>query len=131
MRESSDLVPNRRAQDVVDVLAFTGRVVASLGAFLKRPVEAGGANHARGIFEERIVMQNADNLGLDVGDAVEGIEEQPAGSFIQRERHGVDGEVAATQVVVNGRGGYQGSLARLLKAFGSRHADLSASIARQ
>ena len=44
-------------------------------------------------------------LSFEIGDAVERIEQQTAGSFVQRERHGVDGEVATAQVLVNrGRG---------------------------
>ena len=120
---------------MVDVLAFFGRVVARLRALFERPVEARGkargANQPRGIFEKRIIVQNADDLGLDVGHAVEGIEQQPARSFIQRERHGVDGEVAAAQVLVNGRGRHNGRLARLFEALGARHADFGAGIARQ
>src|ERR1035437_8374749 len=76
-------------------------------------------------------MQNADDLGLDIGHAVEGIEEEAAGSVVQRERHGVDGEVAAAQVIVDSGGRDYGRLARLFKALGARHADFGAGVARQ
>ena len=69
------------------------------------------------------------SLGFDVGDAVERIEEKSAGSFIERERHGVDGEVAAAQIFVNGCRHDDGRLAGFLKALGARHADFSAGIA--
>lgn len=53
VRQRGDLVAHRTAQDVFDVFALFGCVVASLRSFLKRPVEAGckarGANQPRRI----------------------------------------------------------------------------------
>ena len=76
-------------------------------------------------------MQDADDFALDIGHAVEGIEEQAAGAFVERERHGVDGEVAAAQIFVDGGGRDDGGLARLLEALGARHADFGAGVAGQ
>src|SRR5579859_1241723 len=73
-------------------------------------------------------MQNADDLGFNVGDTIEGIEKQATGSFIERERHGVDGEVAAAQVLVNGGGGDDGGLAGFLELLGTGHADFGAGV---
>ena len=68
MREGGDFVADRAAQNVIDVLAFFGGIVAGLGALFERPVEAGGeargADQARRIFEERIVVQNANESWL-------------------------------------------------------------------
>ncbi len=118
MGQRGDFVPDGRLQNVVDVVAFFGRVVAGLGAFFDRPMKARGkargADQPRRIFQKRIVVQNADQLGFNIGDAVERIEQQSARTFIQRQRHGVDGEIAAAQIFVNGRWGDDRRLARLL-----------------
>src|SRR3954447_15563715 len=50
-------------------------------------------------------MQDADELELDVAYALEGVDEQRG---LQLKGHGVDGEVAAGQVVVEGGGLYLG-----------------------
>ncbi len=76
-------------------------------------------------------MQNADDLGFEVGDTVERIQQKSAGSFIERKRHGVDGEVAAAQILVNGGRHHDGGLAGFLEALGAGHADFGAGIAGQ
>src|SRR5512146_2114600 len=66
--------------DVLDVIAFPCGVVAGLCSFLELPMEArgkaGGPDQARGLFEEGVVVENADELKLDVGEAVEWVEKQ-------------------------------------------------------
>jgi len=42
VRQLRDFVPDGALRDVLDVFIFPGRVEALLGAFLQRPVEAGG-----------------------------------------------------------------------------------------
>ena len=75
-------------------------------------------------------MQHAKHFSLDVRDAVERVQQQSAGTGIQRQRHGVDGEVAAAQVFVDGGGSNAGWLARLVVALGASHVQLGANVAR-
>ena len=53
------------------------------------------------IFEEAVVAHQSQDPRFKVGDAVERVHEQTIGALIERERHGVGGEVAAAQVVEN------------------------------
>ena len=76
-------------------------------------------------------MQNADELGLDVGHTVERIEQQPARSLVQRQRHGVDGEVAPTKVLMNRGRSNDGRFAGFFMMLGPRHGDFGASVAGQ
>src|SRR5579859_1127371 len=76
-------------------------------------------------------MENADGLGFEIGDAIERIEKKSARSLVQRERHGVDGEIAAAQVFVNGRRHDDGRLAGFFEALGARHADFGTGVAGQ
>src|ERR1700722_13398939 len=135
MSQLSDLMADRPLGNVLDVVVLFGRGKALLGAFLKRPVETrgkpGGAYQARGIFHKRIILQYAEHLGFDIGDAVKWIEQKPARTFIQRERHGVHGKVAASQIFLNAGRGYNWRLADLFVVFGVRHADFGAHIAGQ
>jgi len=61
-----DLVAQGVVADVLDVIAFLGGVVALLGALFERPGkaggEAGGADQARGVLEERVILEDADKL---------------------------------------------------------------------
>src|ERR1700719_4665326 len=77
--ELSNFVPDRALGDVLDIVVFFGRVKALLGAFFKGPVKAcskaGGANEARWIFDEGVVVQYTKKFGLDVSYPVEGVEQ--------------------------------------------------------
>ncbi len=121
--------------DVLDVVVFLGGLEAGLGAFLQRPVkarrEAAGPDQPRGIFDKRVVMQDAEQLGFDIGSAVERIHQQAARARIQRQGHGVDGEIPAAQVFDEGGGRNYRRLARLLVVLDARHADFGAHVAGQ
>src|SRR5215472_13647530 len=126
---------DRRTQYVIDVLPLLGRVVAGLRAFLERPMKAGGEagspNEPRRILEERVVVQNANELGFNVGDAIERIEQEPTRSLVEREGHRVDGEVAAAQVLMNGGRHHYRRLARFFEALRARHAHFRAGVSWQ
>ena len=125
---------DRALAHVLDVVVFLRGVVARLGTFFQRVMETGrkpgSADQANRIFEERIVVQNAQDLGFDVGDSVEGIEQQSPRAGIERQRHGVDGEVAAAQVLVDGGRRDGRRLARLVVDLRARHVQLGPDIAR-
>src|SRR4029079_598093 len=53
---------------------------------------------------ERVVVNGAEFFALDVADAVGGVDQQYQRGFVERKRDGVDGEIAAAQVFVNGGG---------------------------
>src|ERR1700722_19888363 len=74
-------------------------------------------------------MQDANQLGFEIGDPVERIEQESARTFVERQRHRVDGEVAAAQVFVNGGWSDDRWFAGLLKTLGAGHTDFGASIA--
>jgi len=95
--------PVRHGRDTL----FAGVVVARPGALVHLPAGAGGetgdADHAGGIFEESVIVDQAQVARLHVGNAVQRIEQQAVGALIEGDGHGVDGEVAAAQVLQHGR----------------------------
>ena len=97
-----------RAVILVEHFGFAGVFVMGAGALVdgvaQPRLEADQAQHARRIVVERIVVNGAQFLALDVADAVGGIDQQSQRGLVERERDGVDGEVAAAQIFVNGRG---------------------------
>ncbi len=76
-------------------------------------------------------MQDTQEFAFDIGHAVEGVGEQAARAGIERQRHGVHGEVAAAHVVINGARRDLHRLARLLVALGARAGDFRAHVAGQ
>src|SRR5580704_2901702 len=130
-----DFMADGAACDVIDVFTLFRSVISLLSAFFERPVkagsEAGGTNQARRIFDERIVMQNSQQLRFYVGYAVERIKQQSTRSLIQRERHGVHGEIAATQILLNTGGSYDRRLADLFIGFGVSHSNFCTHVSWQ
>ena len=130
-----DFAPDCFIGDVLDVVILPGRIKTRLGALFERPVEAGckagGADQAGGIFNECVVVQNANQLGLDISCAVEWVHEQAAGARIQRQRHSIYSEIAAAQIFNDGRGRNERRLAGLLVSLCARHADFGANVPRQ
>jgi len=49
-------------------------------------------------------MQDAQNRGFNVGRSVERIHKQPARAGIERQRHGIDREVAPPKILDDGGG---------------------------
>ena len=135
VRQLFDLVSNRAISDVFDVIIFFRRVVTGLRSLLQRPGESRRktqrTNQPRRIFNKRIIVQNADQLGFDISRAVERIHQQPARTRIQRQRHRIYREIAAPQVFDEGRRSHNRRLARLLIALGSRAAYLRTHAPRQ
>ena len=78
VRQRGNLMPDSAAQNVVDVLTFLGGIIAGLRALLDLPMEPGrktrGADQPRGIFQKRIVVQDANQLGFNISHAVERVE---------------------------------------------------------
>ena len=64
-------------------------------------LEAQHAQQTDRIVIQRVVADRAQLLALQIAHAVVRIEQQSARSRIQRERDGVDGEVAAAQILVD------------------------------
>jgi len=66
--ELFDLVAQGALANVLDVVAFLGSVEALLRALFERPSEtgseAGGADEARRIFKEGVILKNSNELGL-------------------------------------------------------------------
>ena len=120
--------------DVLDVIVFLGGLKAGLGAFLERPVKArrkaAGPDQPRGIFDKSVVMQDAENLGFNISSAVERVHQQAARARIQRQGHGIDGEIPAAQVFDERGGRNDRRLARFLVVLDARHADFGANVSR-
>src|SRR5271166_509127 len=93
MRELLQLVTDGALVYILDVVVLFGGVVAGLGALFEVPMEARGetrgANQPDRLLKKRVVVENAKDLQLDIGDAVEGVEQQAARAGIQRKCHGV------------------------------------------
>ena len=83
-----------------------GVLVSNLGLGVQFPPQPGtipgGANQQRGVLKKSIIRDQAQRPGLNIGCPVQGVHQQSIGSFVQRDRHGVDGKVPATQVVMDG-----------------------------
>ena len=77
-----ELVTNGAVADVLDVIVLFCGIVAGLGTFLEWPVKtarkSGGTNQTRRIFYKCVIVQNAQQLGFDIGGTVEGIHQQAA-----------------------------------------------------
>ena len=102
----------QRARAVVDVEAQAGRVA-------RHPPDA------RGVVDEGRVVQHAQHAGLEVlQGAVDG-GQRP----VQAQRHGVDGHVAAVQVVVERAGPHVGQRARVGVALGAGAHEVEGAVA--
>ena len=86
------------------------------------------ADQPRRIFDEGVVVQNANQLSFNVGHAVERVHQQPTRTFIQRKRHGVDSQITAAQIFNNGCRSNNRRLAGFLIALNPRHADFRADV---
>ncbi len=100
--------------------------VASRGPVFPLPAEPAAKPHSpyqpRRILEKAVIARQPKLPCLDIRDAVERVEQQAVGTFIERERHGVGGEIATAKVLYD-RGPAVNGLSRLwirLRA-GARH----------
>ena len=64
---------------------------------------ADGAQDPRGVLDEAQVVEHDDAPRLEVLPAAEEVEEVAEGLGLERDRHGVDGEVAAREVAADAR----------------------------
>ena len=84
-----------------------GVLIASFGALIHFPAgtrgEADGAQHAGGVLDKAVVAGEAKMAGLDVGESVEGIEQEAPGTFVEGNGHRVCGKVAAAEIFKDGR----------------------------
>ncbi len=65
-------------------------------------LEAHGPDDARGVFHEAQGMDDADGFTLDVALSAEEVHEAPELRLVESQGHGVDGEVAAEEVHLDG-----------------------------
>ena len=66
--------------------------------------DARGANQQGRLFQEAVIRNQAQRPGLDVRGAVHRVHQQTKGALVEGDGHGVDGEVAAAEVFLNGGG---------------------------
>ena len=80
VRQLLELVTDGLVSDVLDVVVLFRGIVPGLSAFLERPMKPSGksrsANQPGWIFDESIIVQNAQQLGFNIGGAVERIHQQ-------------------------------------------------------
>src|SRR5262249_44917471 len=82
MRKLFNLMPYCAIGNILDVVVLFGCIVTGLGAFLEHPMKAGGKSG--GTYEPRrfliksVVVQDAQDFGLNIGHPVERISEQAA-----------------------------------------------------
>ena len=104
------------AEREFDDILCLGILIAGLGARIKVPAETGniarGANQKCGLFKKAVVRNQAQGARFNVGRSVERIHQQAERALVERDGHGVDGKVAAAQILLNGSGVEDG-LARL------------------
>src|SRR5262252_8970263 len=93
--------------------------------------ETRGANQPRGILNESVVVDDPKQLCFNVCGPIEGIHQQTTRTRVERQRHGVDGEIASSKIFDDGRRSDDRWFPSLLVSLCARHADLSANIARQ
>ena len=102
------LLPAGLGREVFDDAFFFGVNVASAGLGVHLPAEARevarGANQQGWLFKETVIGDQAKGPRLDVRSAVHGVHQQSERAFVERDRHGVDGEVAAAKLLLNGSG---------------------------
>ncbi len=96
-----------RGEELDDGLGF-GVLVALLGSRIEFPTQpgdvAGGANEKRRLFEESVVRDEAQSARFDVGRAVQRVHQKAVRALVERNGHGVDGEVTAAKVFLDGSG---------------------------
>src|SRR5207249_11425798 len=68
---------------------------------VKAQAEAKQAVDARGVFHEAAAMEDPKLTARDVRCSIRRIEQQPARIGMERNRHGIGGEVPALEVVKN------------------------------
>ena len=106
IRQLLDLTPRSALVHMFDVLILHGGVIPRLRALVHRPVKthhkAAGPDHPRRILQEGVVVQDAQQLGLQVGHPVGGVEQKPARPGVEGERHGIHRKVTAAQVLHDG-----------------------------
>ena len=82
-----DFVTGCPGGDVLDIVVFLRRLESLLRSLLQWPMEASGeaagADQARGILYECVVVQDAKKLGFDISRPIERVQQQAAGTRIQ------------------------------------------------
>ncbi len=133
--DMAQLFQQIRGRDARFQLRFPRIVVLHLGALFdgetQPHLEAQHPQQADRIVIERIIADRAQLLALQIAHAVVGIEQQAARSRIQRQRDGVDGEIAPAQVLMNGGGPHRGLGPGLGVFLLARHPDGGMDAARK
>src|SRR6185437_4766006 len=93
--------------------------------------EARGPDQARRIFIEGIILEDAQEFGFNISYTIEGVGQQSARTWVERERHRIDGKVAPAHVVIDGTGSDFGRFAWLVISFRARAGDLRPHVAWQ
>jgi hypothetical protein len=89
----------------LDRVGFLGIFEACPGALIELPTEPRyqprGAEEAGRILDESVVAHQAQLPGFDVRNPVEGIHQQTVRMLVERQGHGIGGEVAAAEIFEN------------------------------
>src|SRR5579859_2064659 len=93
--------------------------------------ETRGADQPAGIIKEARAVEQTQLFGFDVRHAIEWVDEQSARAFVQRERHGVTGEIAPAQVFMDGGKRHFRRAAGFLESLKSRSGDFATQSAGQ
>jgi hypothetical protein len=104
VEDAGEFVVEAGATDTLEVGGVALEVTqgAALDAEIKAGGIAGGAEHAGGVVLEGAVVEGADETSFEIGDAVGGVQELAAVGAVEAEGEGVDGEVAAVEVLLDG-----------------------------
>src|SRR5207245_8187579 len=105
LKDSAELDALPLGRHLVTIAVLNRRLEQGLGALLRLEVEpqaeAKQAVDARGVFHEAAAMQDPKLTARDVRSSIRRIEQQPARIGMERNRHGIGGEVPAFEVVKN------------------------------
>ncbi len=105
MADFFQFVPSVIGRESLDGLVFLGILESRPGALIQFPPQArhqaGGPEQAGRIFDEPVVANQTQLPGFDVGDAIQRIHQQAVRMLVERQGHGIGGEVAAAQILKN------------------------------
>src|SRR4051812_13543899 len=97
---------------VIDVVVFFCRVVTGFTSLLEFPMPAlhktSSTNKARRVLQERVIVEDTDELQLNISGAITGVEKEAARTGVERKSHGIDGEIPTAEVFADSRGGDDG-----------------------
>src|SRR5215469_16132397 len=97
-----ELIPCQIWRDRFDNSFFLGVLIPNLRAFLELPsrtcLKTNGTKQSGWIFDKSVRTYQPQRACLEVGNAVQRVEEQSIGALVQRHGHGIRRKVSAAQV---------------------------------